>query len=87
MKPRYEKPLTLEELAVRPDSEIDFSDIPAMGEEFWKNAKLTPPRIKPNVSLRVPEDVVAFFKAENPKGFTGRMAAVLTAYVAAHQEK
>ena len=87
MKKRYEKPLTLEELASRPDSEIDYSDIPELDESFWKNAKVTPPRTKPNVSLRIPEDVVEYFKAENPKGFTGRMAAVLTAYVQAHQSK
>ena len=36
------KPLSLEELAALPDSEIDFSDIPALGEWFWKNAKVIP---------------------------------------------
>ncbi len=87
MKKPYTRPLTTEELAVLPDSEIDYSDIPALGEWFWKDAKVTPPRIKPNVSLRVSEEVVEFFKSENPKGYTGRMAAVLTAYVVAHQEK
>ena len=86
MKNKYKKPMTLEEMAARPDSEIDYSDIPYMGEEFWKNAKVTPPRTKPNVSLRVSEEVVEFFKADNPKGFTGRMAAVLTAYVEAHRQ-
>lgn len=85
MKKQYNKPLTPEELAARPDSEIDYSDIPELDEAFWANAKLTPPRTKPNVSLRLPEDVVAFFKAENPKGYTGRMAAVLAAYVQAHR--
>lgn len=69
------------------DEDIDYSDIPELDESFWKNAKVTPPRTKPNVSLRIPEDVVEYFKAENPKGFTGRMAAVLTAYVQAHQPK
>jgi hypothetical protein len=28
----------LKVLANRPDSEIDFSDIPPLTEEFWKNA-------------------------------------------------
>ena len=87
MKKRYEKPLTLDEMAALHDDQIDTSEIPELGEDFWKNAKVTPPRTKPNVSLRVSEDVVEFFKAENPKGFTGRMAAVLTAYVQAHQVK
>ncbi len=87
MRVKYKKPLSLEELAALPDSEIDTSDIPFMGEEFWKGAKVTPPRIKPNVSLRVSAEVVEFFKSENPKGYTGRMAAVLTAYVDAHTGK
>jgi len=54
-------------------------------DRFWDNAKITPPRTKPNVSLRVPQEVVEFFKAENPKGYTARMAAVLQAYVRAKQ--
>lgn len=87
MKKRYEKPLSIEELAALPDSGIDTSEVPELDERFWKNAKVTPPRTKPNVSLRLPEEVVAFFKAQNPKGYTGRMAAVLAAYVQAHQPK
>lgn len=87
MKKRYEKPLTIEELAALPDDQIDYSDIPELGADFWARAKVTPPRTKPNVSLRLPEEVVAFFKAENPKGYTARMAAVLAAYVQAHQPK
>ena len=87
MTKRYEKPLPLEELAARPDAEIDFSDIPELDEEFWSKAKLNPPRIKPNVNLRLAEDVVDFYKGENPKGYTSRMAAVLTAYAQAQQPK
>lgn len=87
MKKRYEKPLTIEELAALPDDQIDTSDIPELDARFWANAKVRPPRTKPNVSLRLPEEVVAFFKAQNPKGYTGRMAAVLAAYVQAHQPK
>ena len=87
MKKKYDRELTLEELAALPDDQIDYSDIPELDETFWKNAKVVEPRTKPNVSLRVPEEVVEFFKAQNPKGYTGRMAAVLTAYVQAHQPK
>lgn len=87
MSKRYDKPLTLEQIASLPDDQIDTSDIPELDAAFWEKAKVTPPRTKPNVSLRVEEDVVAFFKAENPKGYTARMAAVLSAYVQAHQPK
>lgn len=69
------------------DEDIDYSDIPELDAAFWEQAKIATPTTKPNVSLRVPEDVVAFFKAENPKGYTARMAAVLSAYVQAHTPK
>jgi hypothetical protein len=32
----------LAELARRPDSEVDFSDIPPLDESFWKNAVRNP---------------------------------------------
>jgi len=79
--------LAPEQLARRPESDIDYSDIPELDDAFWAQAKVMPPRVKPNVSLRVPRDVVDFFKAENPKGYTARMAAVLIAYAKAHQPK
>ena len=86
MSKRYDKPLTPEQLALLQDDEIDTGDIPELDEKFWASAKLTPPRTKPNVSLRVPQEVVDFFKSENPRGYTARMAAVLSAYVKAHQQ-
>ena len=81
MTKRYDKPLTPEELAARPDEDIDTSDIPELDESFWATAKVNPPRTKPNVSLRVDQEVLDFFKAQNPKGYTGRMNAVLRSYV------
>jgi uncharacterized protein (DUF4415 family) len=76
-----------EQLARLRDKDIDTSDIPELGPEFWAKAKVTPPRTKPNISLRLPEEVIAFFKAKSPKGYTRRMAAVLAAYVHAHQSR
>ena len=87
MTKRYNRALTPEELAKIPDEDIDTSDIPELDDAFWANAQLAPPRTKPNVSLRVDEEVVAFFKGQSPKGYTGRMAAVLSAYVQAHRPK
>jgi uncharacterized protein (DUF4415 family) len=45
------------------------------------------PRAKPTVAMRREEDVIGFFKDEDPKGYTARMAAVLTADARAHQMK
>ncbi|MFE3839513.1 BrnA antitoxin family protein [Pseudogemmobacter sonorensis] len=79
--------MSVEEMAARSDADINYSDIPELDEKFWEKAKITAPQTKPNVSLRVSEDVVAFFKKQNPRGYTARMAAVLSAYVQAHQPK
>ena len=67
MKKHYDKPLTLEELSNRPDEDIDTSDISELDEEFWERAKVSPLQTKPNVSLRLPREVIDFFKAESPK--------------------
>ncbi len=77
--------MSFEEIAALSDSEIDTSDIPSLDLEFWAKATVAPPRTKPNVSLRIDEDVIAHFKRESPRGYTARMAAVLKAYVNAHR--
>jgi uncharacterized protein (DUF4415 family) len=87
MTKKYEKPLTPEELANRPDSEIDYSDIPKLDATFWENAELVPPKTRPQISLRLPEDVIEHFKNKYPRGYTSHMAAVLESYVRAQQPK
>lgn len=85
MKKHYEKPLSIEELAARDDSEIDTSDIPELDEKFWLNAEISPPQTKEHVSMRLDRSVVDHFKGEDEKGYTSRMAAVLSAYVRAQK--
>lgn len=70
-----------------PDEDIDYSDTPDLGDVDWTALKVDMPRPKPTVTMRLEEDVIGFFKHEDPKGYTGRMAAVLTAYARAHQPK
>ena len=69
-----------------PDEEIDYSETPDFGDVDWTALKVDTPRTKPTVTMRLEEDVIGFFKDEDPKGYTGRMAAVLTAYARAHQK-
>ncbi|MDE2792718.1 MAG: hypothetical protein OXI81_20180 [Paracoccaceae bacterium] len=76
MTKRYDKALTLEEIAAIPDGDINTDDMPELGAEFWANAAVEPPRTRPNIRLRVDDEAVAFFKANNPKGYTAQMAAV-----------
>lgn len=70
----------LKELAAKSDEDVDYSDIPELGEEFWKNAKLVPPRGTQQVTLRVKTHVLEAFKATG-KGYQTRMNDVLEAYV------
>lgn len=62
-----------------PDSEIDYSDIPELTDEFWENAVIVRPKKKKPVSLRLDEDVLEWFKKQG-KGYQTKMNAVLTAY-------
>jgi uncharacterized protein (DUF4415 family) len=65
-------------LAVRPDSEIDFSDIPPLTEGFWKNAvrgKYYKP-IKTSTTVRIDADVLAWLRAQG-KGYQSRINAIL----------
>ena len=69
------------------DEDIDYSDIPDMGEVDWSLIRVEHPQVKPTVTIRVDEAVIRYFKREDPKGYTGRMAAVLAAYVKAQKPK
>jgi uncharacterized protein (DUF4415 family) len=80
MKPPFDRPLTPAELAQLPDDEIDFSDIPELDEEFWKNARVVYPEGTTSVTLRVKTPVLNAFKASG-KGYQTRMNAVLESYV------
>lgn len=81
MNKRYKQELTLEELAALPDSEIDYSDIPELGPEFWANARVVQPRDpKEQLTIRFDADIVEWFRAQG-KGYQTHMNAVLRAYV------
>ena len=65
-------------LAAKPDSEIDFSDIPPLTESFWRNAergRFYKP-VKQQITARVDADVLAWLKSQG-KGYQGRINAIL----------
>jgi uncharacterized protein (DUF4415 family) len=65
-------------LAARPGSEIDYSDIPPLTEEFWKNAvrsKYYKP-VKKSTTVRIDSDVLAWLRAQG-KGYQSRINAIL----------
>ncbi len=68
----------LEALHARPDEEIDYSDIPPLSEEFWKNAvrgRFYKPT-KTSTTVRIDSDVLAWLRAQG-KGYQSRINAIL----------
>jgi uncharacterized protein (DUF4415 family) len=73
-----ERKTELKALADMPDNEIDYSDIPSLTEEFWKNAVPNPfyRPIKTHASVRIDSDVMVWLKSQG-KGYQTRMNAIL----------
>ncbi len=73
-----ERKAELKALAERPDSEIDYSDIPPLSEAFWARAKPNPffKPVKTPASVRIDADVLAWLKSPG-KGYQTRMNAIL----------
>lgn len=69
-----------------PDSEIDFSDIPELDEEFWKHAKPIKPRPKKRICIRLDPYVLQWFRERGP-GYQTEINAVLRSYVNACARK
>jgi len=77
-------PLTAEQkkrlkaLAAKPDSEIDYSDIPPLTEEFWKNAVRNPfyRATKTSTTVRIDSDVLHWLRAQG-KGYQSRINSIL----------
>jgi len=68
----------LKDLAARPDSDIDLSDIPEMSDAQWRNATrghFYRPR-KLQITARVDADVLDWLKAQG-KGYQSRLNAIL----------
>jgi uncharacterized protein (DUF4415 family) len=68
------------------DEEIDTSDIPALDETFFANARLRMPEKKVAVTLDVDAEVLEWFKAQG-EDFHNRINAALKIYAEAHKEQ
>lgn len=80
-------PQRLKDLSMKSDEDIDFSDIPELDEEWFKNARLVyPSERKQQITVRLDADLVEWFKAQG-RGYQTRMNAVLRAYYQAAKAK
>jgi uncharacterized protein (DUF4415 family) len=73
-----EQEAELAALRAQTDEEIDYSDIPPLSEDFWKNAvrgRFYKP-IKTSTTVRIDSDVLAWLKAGG-KGYQSRINAIL----------
>jgi uncharacterized protein (DUF4415 family) len=67
------------------DEDIDYSDIPALDEEFFKQARVIVPPGKRQLTIRLDADVLAWLKAQG-KGYQSRINAILRMYYEAHRK-
>ena len=62
------------------DKNINYSEIPELTEEFFKNAVLEMPKKKKAISLRVDSDVLQWFKKQG-ENYQTRINAILRAFM------
>jgi len=70
------------------DTDIDYSDIPALDKSFFKKELVKLPQKKDSITLRIDHDVLEFFKHQG-RGYQTLINAVLKTYVQArkHQKR
>ena len=61
------------------DEDIDYSDIPPLGPEFFKHA-IVWPGLKKQVTLRLDPDILLFFRKKG-RGYQSTINAVLREYM------
>jgi len=67
----------LQRLKNKPDEDIDFSDIPELGDDFWQNAPIIISRNKKSITLQVDEDVLEWFRKQG-KGYQTLMGTPIS---------
>jgi uncharacterized protein (DUF4415 family) len=60
------------------DSDIDYSDIPPLGDEFFKKAAVAWPPAKQQLTIRLDADVLNWLKASG-RGYQTRINHILRA--------
>lgn len=66
------------------DQDIDTSDVPELGDHFFRNAQLMVPA-KKTVTIRLDADVLDWFKGQGA-GYQTRINQLLRHYMQAHRD-
>lgn len=69
-----------ERIAAMTEDDIDTTDIPPLGNDFFRNAKLQFPEGKTSVTIRLDSEIVKWLKA-NGKGYQTKINAILKTYM------
>jgi uncharacterized protein (DUF4415 family) len=67
------------------DSDIDYSDIPELDDDFWKKAELYT-RPKQSISVRLDPDILDWLKSQG-SGYQTRLNAILRAVMDQEQRR
>jgi uncharacterized DUF497 family protein len=78
LDPKNLRQLTPAELRRLDSTPIDYSDIPALGEDFFANVKAAWPPAKHQLTIRLDADVLNWLKA-NGRGYQTRINHILRA--------
>lgn len=78
-----QKKKRIEKLKKIKDEDIDYSDIPELGENFWRNAELISSG-KKSITIRLDQDILEWFQKQG-RGYQTRMNAILRTYVSAQK--
>jgi len=74
----------LKRLDAMDDAAIDYSDIPALDEGFFRQARVVVPPGKKQLTIRLDADVLSWLKQQG-RGYQSRINAILRAYYEAHR--
>lgn len=81
----------VEALKAMPDDEIDYSDIPPLADDFWRNTARNPyfRPVKQQLTLRIDADLIAWFKrrAGGGRGYQTSINRALREYVEQQEKK
>ena len=67
-------------LASDDNKTIDYSDIPALEDSFWRTAQVRLPVKKESVTIRLDKDLLSWFRASG-QGYQTRINAILRSYM------
>jgi len=67
------------------DKDIDYSDIPELDKNFFKNARIEMPVKKKAISLRIDSDVLNWFKKQG-EGYQTKINGILKAFMKVYKK-